>query len=143
VARRVHELLGDPEADLVEAAVAGLKTIQLLAHYDRGVIIDSICDGSAVGQVRRLRQDELGGGCAWLSHGVNLHLALELARRLSLPLPQELHIYVIAVKDPHTFGERFTPEVERALPAAACRIADELAALTAHTPGGKPLAPPG
>ena len=143
MARRVHELLGDPEADLVEAAVAGLKTIQLLAHYDRGVIIDSICDGSAVGQVRRLRQDELGGGCAWLSHGVNLHLALELARRLSLPLPQELLIYVIAVKDPHTFCERFTPEVERALPNAANRIAAELAALTAHTPGGKPLAPPG
>jgi hydrogenase maturation protease len=143
VARRVYELLGDPEADLIEAAVAGLKTIQLLTHYERAVIIDSIRDGSAVGQVRRLREEELGGGCAWLSHGVNLHLALELARRLSLSLPQELLIYVIAVKDPHTFGERFTPEVERALPAAACRIAAELAALTAHTPGGKTLASPG
>jgi len=143
VARRVHGLLGDPEADLVEAAVAGLKTIQLLTHYDRAVIIDSICDGSAVGQVRRLREEELGGGCAWLSHGVNLHLALELARRLCLPLPQELLIYVIAIKEPHTFGEQFSPEVERALPDAANRIAAELAALTAHTPGGKPLAPPG
>jgi Ni,Fe-hydrogenase maturation factor len=85
----------------------------------------------------------LGGGCAWLSHGVNLPLALELARRLSLPLPQELLIYVIAVKDPHTFGERFTPEVERALPDAANRIAAELAVLTAHTPAGEPLPPPG
>jgi hydrogenase maturation protease len=143
VARRVHELLGDPEADLVEAAVAGFKTIQLLTHYGRAVIIDSIRDGSAVGEVRRLREEELGGGCAWLSHGVNLHLALELARRLSLPLPQELLTYVIAVKDPHTFGERLAPEVERALPNAANRIAAELAALTAHTPGGKPLASPG
>jgi Ni,Fe-hydrogenase maturation factor len=70
-------------------------------------------------------------------------LALELARRLSLPLPQELLIYVVAVKDPHTFGEQFTPEVERALPAAACRIADELAAVTAHTPGEKPWPSPG
>lgn len=70
-------------------------------------------------------------------------MALELARELSLPLPQELLIYVIAVKDPHTFGERFTPEVERALPDAANRIAAELAALTAYTPGGKPLTPQG
>jgi hydrogenase maturation protease len=143
VARRVHELLGDPEADLVEAAVAGLKTVQLLTHYDRGVIIDSMCDGSAIGQVRRLREEEMGGGCAWLSHGVNLHLALELARQLSLPLPQELLIYVVAVKDPHTFGEQLTPEVERALPGAANTIAAELTALTAHTPGGKPVASPG
>jgi hydrogenase maturation protease len=140
VARRVHELLGDPKADLVEAAVAGLKTVQLLTHYDRGVIIDSICDGSAVGQVRRLREEELGGGCAWLSHGVNLHLALELARQLSLPVPQELLIYVVAVKDPYTFGEQCTEEVEEALPAAADRIADELAAVNVHAPGGKPLA---
>jgi Ni,Fe-hydrogenase maturation factor len=93
--------------------------------------------------VRRLREEELGGACSWLSHGVNLHLALELARQLSLPLPQELLIYVIGVKDAHTFGERFTPEVERALPDAANRIAAELAALTAHISGGKPLAPRG
>jgi hydrogenase maturation protease len=130
VARRVHELLDDPEADLVEAAVAGLKTIQLLTHYDRGVIIDSICDGSAAGQMRRLREEELEGGCAWLSHGVNLHLALELARRLGLPLPQEILIYVVAVNDPYIFGERCTAEVEEALPAAADRIADGLAAVT-------------
>jgi hydrogenase maturation protease len=137
VARRVHELLGDPKADLVEAAVAGLKTVQLLSHYDRGVIIDSICDGTEVGQVRRLREDELGGSCAWLSHGVNLRLALELARQLSLPLPQELLIYVVAVKDPYTFGEQFTPEVERALPAAAGRIAGELAAVSGPSADGK------
>jgi len=130
VARRVHELLCDPEADLAEAAVAGFKTVQLLAPYDRAVIIDSIRDGSRVGQVRRLREEELGQGSSPISHGVNLHSALELARRLSFPLPRELLIYVIAVKDPHTFGERFTPEVEGALPAAASSIAAELAALS-------------
>ena len=63
LARRVYELLGDPEADLVEAAVAGLKTVQLFARYDRGVIIDCICDGSPVGQVRRPREGELDGAC--------------------------------------------------------------------------------
>jgi hydrogenase maturation protease len=143
VARRVYELLGDPEADLVEAPVAGLKTIQLLTHYDRGVIIDSICDGSAAGQVRRLREEELGGACSQVSHGVNLRWGLELARRLSLPLPQQLLIYVIAVKDPYTFGERFTPEVEKALPAAARRIVAELAVVNGGSPGAKSSASPG
>jgi hydrogenase maturation protease len=133
-------LLCGPEADLVEAAVAGLKMVQLLSHYDRVVIIDSICDGSVAGQVRQLQEEELGGGCSCLSHGVNLHLALELARRLSLALPQELFIYAIAVKDPYTFGEQLTPEVERALPGAADRIAAELAAVMGRNPGGKSLA---
>ena len=126
-------MLDDPEADLAEAAVAGFKTVQLLAPYDRAVIIDSICDGSRAGQVRRLREEELGAGSSFISHGVNLRSALELARRLSLPLPRELLIYVVAVQDPYTFGERFTPEVETALPAAASSIAAELAALSSSS----------
>jgi hydrogenase maturation protease len=123
-------LLNDPEVDLAEAAVAGLKTVQLLAPYDRVVLIDSICDGSTVGEVRRLQEEELGAGSSFISHGVNLRSALDLARRLSLPVPQQLLIYVIAVRDPYTFGERFTPEVEKALPAAASTIASEIEAPT-------------
>ena len=123
-------MLDDPEADLAEAAVAGFKTVQLLAPYDRAVIIDSICDPSRVGQAWALREEELVAGSSFISHGLNLRSALQLARRLSLPLPRELLIYVIAVQDPYTFGERFTPDVERALPAAASTIAAELAALS-------------
>jgi hydrogenase maturation protease len=120
-------LLNDPEVDLAEAAVAGLRTVQLLAPYDRVVIIDSMCALDRIGQVWTLREEELGQSSSIISHGVNLRSALDLARRLSLPLPQELLIYVIGVEDPYTFGEQFTPEVERALPAAADRIARELA----------------
>lgn len=124
-------MLRDPRVDLVEAAVAGLKTVQLLSQYDRAVIIDCICDGSAAGEVRRLGEEELGEGAGWLSHGVNLALALELARRLALPLPQPLLVYVVAVEDPYTFGERLTPQVERALPGAAAMIVADLAAVGA------------
>jgi hydrogenase maturation protease len=108
--------------------VAGLKSVQLLTQYERAVIVDSICDGTEVGQVRRLREEDLGDGHAWISHGVGLRLGLELARQLSLPLPHELLIYVIGVRNPYTFGEQLTPEVERALPLAAVAIADELRA---------------
>jgi hydrogenase maturation protease len=133
VARRVHELLDDPEADLAEAAVAGFKTVQLMAPYDRAVIIDSICDGSTAGHIHRLPEEELGEGSSFISHGVNLRSALQLARRLSFPVPREVLIYVIAVQDPYTFGEQFTREVERALPAAAATIASELARDVAAT----------
>ena len=109
--------------------MAGFKTVQLLAPYDRAVIIDSICDPSRVGEVWTLREEELGVGSSFISHGVTLRSALQLARRLSLALPRDLLICVIAVEDPYTFGEQFTPEVEKALPAAASTIAAELAAL--------------
>ena len=110
--------------------MAGFKTVQLLAPYDRAVVIDSIRDGSVAGRVRRLREEDLAGRSSPISHGVNLHSALELARRLSFPLPREVLIYVVAVQETSTFSERLTPEVEKALPAAARRIAAELAALS-------------
>ncbi len=134
-------MLGDPDTDLEEAAIAGLKTVQLLSRYDRAVIIDCTAEGcTPVGHVRRVPEEELGGGCGWLSHGVNLRLALNLARGLSLPLPQEVFVYVICVRDTGTFGEQLTAEVEQALPAAADRIADELRsdALPRRAAGFKP-----
>ena len=106
--------------------MAGFKTVQLLTPYDRAVIIDCMRDQDRIGQVWTLREEELGQGSSIISHGVTLRSALDLARRLSLPLPQELLVYVIGVEDPYTFGEQFTPAVERALPAAAGRIAGEL-----------------
>jgi len=114
--------------------VAGFKTVQLLAPYDRAIIIDSIHDASRIGHVWGLREDELGEGSSPISHGVNLRSALQLARRLSFRLPQEVLIYVIAVQDPYTFGEQFTPEVEKALPSAAASIASQLAALCGSLP---------
>ena len=119
--------------------MAGFKTVQLLAPYDRAVIIDSIHDASRVGRVWGLREEELGEGSSPISHGVNLRSALDLARRLSFPLPQEVLIYVIAVEDPYTFGERFTPDVEKALPAAASTIAAELASLSQTASSSAPV----
>jgi hydrogenase maturation protease len=143
LARRVHELLDDPQTDLAEAAVAGFKTVQLLAPYDRAVIIDSMHDSSRVGRVWSLREDDLSEASPPVSHGVNLRTALELARRLSFPVPGEVLIYVMTVEDPYTFGERFTPDVEKALPAAAATIAAELAALSPRPAGSALPATPG
>jgi Ni,Fe-hydrogenase maturation factor len=87
-------------------------------------------DGSRAGEIWRLRADELHEGSSPISHGINLRTALDLARRLSFPVPGEVLVYVMAVEDPYTFGERFTPEVEKALPAAAVTIAADVAALS-------------
>jgi hydrogenase maturation protease len=126
-ARQLYELMGGEDIDLVEAAVAGMQTVQLLSGYDRAVIIDVVQDEARVGEVWRLDSDDLEGGSSTCSHGIGLGQALRLARLMDLPVPEEILIYAIAAADTSTFGESLTPKLAQALPAIVRRISADLA----------------
>lgn len=52
-------------------------------------------------------------------HSVGVPLALKLGRRLGIPMPQEIKIIGVQVKDATLLGENLTKEVEASLPQAA------------------------
>jgi len=135
VARRVHSLLARKNIDLIEAATGGLQTLQLLLGYDRAVIIDVIPDEEHAGQVYRLTPQQFGDPSSSATHGVGLGQAIQWGRKVGLDVPQTVTIYAIAVKDPWTFGEKLTPEMEEALPDIVREIGEEVAALWAEETG--------
>jgi len=126
-ARHLYDLIGGEDVDLVEAAVAGMRTAQLLSGYDRAVVIDVVQDEKRVGEVWRLDTNDLETGSATSSHGIGLGQALRLARLMGLPVPEQVLIYAIAAADTRTFGESLTPQLGRALPAIVRRISADLA----------------
>jgi hydrogenase maturation protease len=126
-ARQLYELVGGEDIELVEAAVAGMQTVQLLSGYDRAVIIDVMQDEARVGEVWRLDSDELENVSSTSSHGIGVGQALRLARLMGLPVPKQILIYAIAAADTSTFGESLTPKLRQALPAIVRRIAADLA----------------
>jgi hydrogenase maturation protease len=126
-ARQLYELVGGDDVDLVEAAVAGMQTVQLLSGYGRAVIIDVVQDEARVGEVWRLDSAELEDVSSTSSHGIGLGQALRLARLMGLPVPEQILIYAIAAADTTTFGESLTPRLGQALPAIVRRIAADLA----------------
>ena len=126
-ARRLYELLGGEDVDLVEAALAGMQTVQLLSGYDRAVVIDVVQDEAKVGEVWRIDTDDLESVSSTSSHGIGLGQALRLARLMDLPVPEQILIYAIAAADISTFGETLTPQLAKALPAIVRRIAADLA----------------
>jgi hydrogenase maturation protease len=126
-ARQLYELVGGDDVDLVEAAVAGMQTVQLLSGYDRAVIIDVVQDEARVGEVWRLDSAELEDVSSTSSHGIGVGQALRLARLMGLPVPEQILIYAIAAADTITFGESLTPRLGQALPAIVRRIAADLA----------------
>jgi hydrogenase maturation protease len=128
VALALREKLKEPEIDVMEASIAGLDFLDLLARYDRAIIIDAIQTREGTpGQIYRFEPEILASTRhASTPHDVNLATALELGKELQLPLPQQINIFAIEVKDVTSFGEECTPEVVKAIPACVEMIVQEL-----------------
>jgi hydrogenase maturation protease len=127
VAMALKDRLKKTEADVLEDGVAGLDFLELLAGYERAIIIDAIqTEEGTPGQIYRLEPGVLAGTRhAGTPHDVNLATALELGRRLGLTLPR-ITIFAIEAKDVTSFGEECTRKVKRAIPACVEMIVREL-----------------
>jgi len=130
----------DGNVTVAEASLAGLNLLDLLAGYDRAIIIDAIKTGEGKpGRIYRLGIEDFKDTChAASTHDVNLATALELGGRLGMSLPRRIDIVAIEVADTSRFGEELTPEVAAAVPACVEMIIEELKAGSLSEPARPP-----
>jgi len=128
VAKELEGRLDKQEVTVMEGSLGGLNMLDLLAGYDRAIIIDAIQTvGGKAGQIYQLEPSTFDATRHTATpHDVNFATALELGKRLGLVLPQQITIFAIEVKNVTTFSEECTPEVERAIMVCAEKIIQEL-----------------
>jgi hydrogenase maturation protease len=128
VARVIESRFSHPEITVIEASLGGLNLLDLLAGFDKAIIIDAIqTKGGKAGQIYRLEPEAFDTSRrAVTSHDVDFTTALELGKKLGLALPQQIVIFAIEVENVISFSEECTPEVERAIPAVAEMVMGEL-----------------
>jgi len=115
VARRLQEGLLPDGVDVQQSEVAGLRLLELLKGYDKVVIVDALRTGRAPGDVVRYEARDFRGGHRYGSaHSIGLETALELGRRMGLPMPDDVTVFAIEAADVETFGEEFSPPVAAA-----------------------------
>jgi hydrogenase maturation protease len=133
VAAALQDRLAGREIDVLEAGIAGLDFLDLLAGYDRAIIVDAIQTVDGIpGRIYRLGPEALASTRhSGTPHDVNLATALELGRRLGLPLPGQITIFAIEAQNVTSFGETCTPGVAGAVPACVDMVVRELGALAA------------
>jgi len=117
VKRLNEEKLG---VDIELAATGGLGIIEMVAGYDRLIIVDAIKAGNKPGTIYELTLDELHSHPPLhfaSTHDVSFVAALKLGREL-IPekMPREITIFAIEVEDTTTFGEECTQKVQEAIP---------------------------
>jgi hydrogenase maturation protease len=121
IAKQCHALQG---IDIVEASLGGIGLLDLMAGYERVIIVDSIktAEGQP-GEIYKIDIEDLGD-IAYPSgpHFLDLRTAVELGKKLGYEMPDSIEIYAIEIKDNTTFTETLTPEVENAIPALVSQI---------------------
>lgn len=134
VARAVENALAPQPVEgvfVTEASVGGLRLMEMMVGIDQVILIDAMIHGDlSPGSIRRLTLDELRGISptqhSASAHDTSLVTALEMGRRMGLPLPQQIVIYGVAVENVGDFGDAPTPAVARAIPQVTAAVLEEL-----------------
>lgn len=133
VALRTADLLErdpPPGAVVRRSAVSGLYLVDEMEGFERVVVVDAVRTGEhAPGTVHSFRLEDLRAPEGPSPHSIGLPSALARARAAGVPVPAFIHVVAVEVADLETVGERLTPAVERAVPAAAEAARHAVAAL--------------
>jgi len=135
VAKELEGRLDQQEATVMETSLAALDMIDLLAGYDRAIIIDAIQTvRGKVGQIYRIKPEAFDATRHTASpHDVNFATALELGNQLGMALPSQIDIFAVEVADTSRFSEECTPKVTEAIPICVEMIVQELRGTTPET----------
>jgi len=111
-----------PGVTRAEASVGGLRLLEVLAGYDRVILVDAIVTPEGdPGQIFLLGPQDLRASLhSGSAHDLSLPSALKLGRELGMEIPEDKNIKIIAIQaaDVRTLEERPTPAVEAAIPKA-------------------------
>ena len=116
IAQRLKE--ENAKLKVIETSEAGITLLDLIAGYDKLIIIDSIkTEKGKPGDLYKLEPGDLKPSKDFSSsHSIGIATALELGQRLGYRIPEYISIYAVEIKDNTTFGEKCTEEVEQRLP---------------------------
>jgi hydrogenase maturation protease len=103
--------------DVVEAPESGLGLLDHLVPYRRVLVLDAIQQGEEPGTIKEFGIETLAPVPSPSPHYIGLPMAMEIARRMGLPIPDELVILAMEVEEPFLIEEGLTEKVARALPA--------------------------
>jgi len=117
----------NPELEVTATSEAGINLLDLVAGYDRLIIIDSIMtEKGKPGEVYHLGLEDLEPVMeCHSSHGIGIATAFELGQKLGYKMPRYVSIYAVEIKDNTTFGEECTQEVAKRIPSIAKQIIEE------------------
>jgi len=125
VAQQVAKLYeGNTDIEIDCLSLGGLSLMERMTGYKRVILIDAIYTGQhPIGTVSGFPLSNLpnpSAGHTTAVHDASLQTALNVGRSMSIPLPEEDHVQVVAIETEniYDFSEELSPPVAAAIPQA-------------------------
>ena len=125
IAQRLKE--ENAKLKVIETSEAGIILLDLIAGYDKLIIIDSIkTEKGKPGDLYKLELGDLKPSKDFSSfHGISIATAFELGQKMGYNMPKFVSIYAVNIKDNTTFGENCTEEIKERIPFITKQIIEE------------------
>jgi len=109
--------------DLIETSVSGLALIDIIADYNRLIIIDTIKkENPEAGNIRVLELDQIRHVPGPSPHYVSFPQIITLGKKLGLHMPKLVKIIAVEAKNIYKLGEGLSPEIKNAIPEIINKI---------------------
>ncbi len=126
VARAVRDHVAGA-ADVIESSASGMALIEVLAGYDRAVVVDAIVTGrNPPGTITELGLEDVGRVVAPSLHHAGLPELAAVASRLELTFPSETRVLAVEVSDPYTLGGAVSEPVAAAVDELTRRVCTQV-----------------
>lgn len=115
------------DVDVVESSASGLALLEILAGYERALVIDSILTGrNPPGTISEMALADVGRVEAPSLHHAGLPELAAAAERLGLSFPEQTRVFAVEVVDPYTLGAPVSEPVAAALDELVRRVREAL-----------------
>ena len=131
LALREHPLR---DVQVLKSQRAGFELVEMLAGYDRAIIVDAVLAEQPVpGRVRELSLEDLSGSRRLINaHEISLPVAMEMGRLLGLSMPRDVELIGIEAIELYTMSTDMSEAVQASVLPVAQRIYRRLEGL--HEP---------
>jgi len=129
IAEKVGDILKDQNNITVEETNwGGFRIIDLLSGYDSAIVVDALKTGEKpAGYIHKLDYKDFVHSVRMVSfHDVNFATAVEFAKEIGRPMPENITVFAIEVEETDHFSETLTPKVEEAIDTCIQMIMEEI-----------------
>lgn len=114
-------------ADFNDTMEAGLALMDIMAGYDRILLLDTIITGRhEPGTVLEFSQDDFRKVVGPSPHYMGLPEIIQLADRMSVSFPPVICIIALEIERPVDFAETLSPGIKDAIPSFVQKAAETL-----------------
>jgi hydrogenase maturation protease len=115
-----------PELIFETTTLGGLEILEIIKNYEKVIIIDAIRTQNGIpGEIYVYTPADFKETLHLSNlHDINFLTALELGKKLDIPLPEEIYIIAIEIVEDQVFGTSFTPVIEEKYPEIVQSVTD-------------------